>query len=148
MNNIDFAIILNSLIVACSAVFAIANVPVGGFASLVVLMMFDFIVGLGKSYTLKVPITSYRIKVGAMSKVGTLLVILSFGIGLSFIDQDFSKELYIGWVLGMFILSELYSILSNVHAIKTGENLPEVEVIAIIGKRVRHLLETLTPNKK
>ena len=48
----------------------------------------------------------------------------------------------------MFILSELYSIVSNVYAIKTGDNLPEVEVLSLIGAKIKKLMEAVFPNHK
>ena len=58
---------------------------------------------------------------------------------------------YITWVLWVFIMSELYSIVSNTYAIKVGEELPEFEVLAIIGGKIRSIFYSVVPpqdNKK
>lgn len=144
----DFAIV-NTSTIFISSVLASINIPIATFLTLTILMVIDVVVGMGRSYRLQIPITSYRFKLGVISKLGVLLIILSFGLAFthSGLVIDDLKE-YIQLTLWLFILSELYSIVSNVYAIKTGDNLPEVEVLSLIGKKLKEVMETILPNYK
>ena len=144
----DFAIV-NTSTIFISSVLSSIHIPIASFLTLTILMFIDVVVGIGRSYRLQIPITSYRIKLGVISKLGVLLIVLSFGLAFthSGLVIDDLKE-YIQLILWLFILSELYSIVSNVYAIKTGDNLPEVEVLSLIGAKIKKLMEAVLPNHK
>lgn len=141
--------IVNTSTLFISSVLSSIHIPISAFLTLTILMVIDVVVGLGRSYRLQIPITSYRIKLGVISKLGVLLIVLSFGLAFthSGLVIDDLKE-YIQLILWLFILSELYSIVSNVYAIKTGDNLPEVEVLSLIGTKLKRLMEAILPNNK
>ena len=46
------------------------------------------------------------------------------------------------------MLSELYSIISNVYAVKKGEELPEFEVLSLLGGKLKLIMERIIPNQK
>lgn len=144
----EFAIV-NTSTVFISSILASIHIPITTFLTLTILMAIDVVVGIGRSYRLQIPITSYRIKLGVISKLGVLLIVLSFGLAFThsgLVIEDLKE--YIQLVLWLFILSELYSIVSNVYAIKTGDNLPEVEVLSLVGAKLKKLMEALIPNHK
>lgn len=146
MSKLEGITIVNSLTFAGATVLSSISISPKAFMVLSLLMMVDFVLGLGKSYRMCIPITSYRMKLGVISKVGMLLIVLSFGLAFThggFIED--SVHDYIGWVLWVFIMSELYSIVSNTYAIKVGEELPEFEVLAIIGGKIRTFIYRLIP---
>lgn len=148
-NKVEGFVILNTSTIFISSVLASLHIPMATFLTLTVLMMIDVVVGIGRSYRLHIPITSYRIKLGVLSKLGVLLIVLSFGLAFThsgLIIEDLQE--YIQLILWLFILSELYSIVSNVYAIKTGDNLPEVEVLSLIGAKLKKLMEAVLPNHK
>lgn len=149
MKKVEGFAIVNTSTLFISSVLSSIHIPISAFLTLTILMVIDVVVGLGRSYRLQIPITSYRIKLGVISKLGVLLIILSFGLAFthSGLVIDDLKE-YIQLILWLFILSELYSIVSNVYAIKTGDNLPEVEVLSIIGAKLKKLIEDIFPNHK
>lgn len=149
MKKVEGFAIVNTSTLFISSVLSSIHIPISAFLTLSTLMVIDVVVGLGRSYRLQIPITSYRIKLGVISKLGVLLIVLSFGLAFthSGLVIDDLKE-YIQLILWLFILSELYSIVSNVYAIKTGDNLPEVEVLSLIGTKLKSLIETVLPNHK
>lgn len=149
MKKVEGFAIVNTSTLFISSILSSIHIPISAFLTLTILMLIDVVVGLGRSYRLQIPITSYRIKLGVISKLGVLLIVLSVGLafthsGLVIVDL---KE-YIQVILWLFILSELYSIVSNVYAIKTGDNLPEVEVLSLIGAKIKKLMEAILPNHK
>lgn len=151
MSKLEWITIVNSLTFAGAAALSSISISPKAFMVLSTLMMIDFVLGLGKSYRMCVPITSYRMKLGIIAKVGMLLIVLSFGLTFTHSGLQIDNlQSYVGWVLWVFILSELYSIISNTYAMKVGEELPEFEVLSIIGGRIRSLLIRLAPtqNKK
>ena len=149
MKKVEGFAIVNTSTLFISSVLSSIHIPISAFLTLTILMVIDVVVGLGRSYRLQIPITSYRIKLGVISKLGVLLIVLSFGLAFthSGLVIDDLKE-YIQLILWLFILSELYSIVSNVYAIKTGDNLPEVEVLSLIGSKLKKLMEAILPNHK
>ena len=149
MKKVEGFAIVNTSTIFISSVLSSIHIPISAFLTLTILMVIDVVVGLGRSYRLQIPITSYRIKLGVISKLGVLLIVLSFGLAFthSGLVIDDLKE-YIQLILWLFILSELYSIVSNVYAIKTGDNLPEVEVLSLIGTKLKRLMEAILPNHK
>ena len=149
MKKVEGFAIVNTSTIFISSVLSSIHIPIASFLTLTILMVIDVVVGIGRSYRLQIPITSYRIKLGVISKLGVLLIVLSFGLAFthSGLVIDDLKE-YIQLILWLFILSELYSIVSNVYAIKTGDNLPEVEVLSLIGTKLKKLMEAILPNYK
>ena len=149
MKKVEGFAIVNTSTLFISSVLSSIHIPIASFLTLTILMFIDVVVGIGRSYRLQIPITSYRIKLGVISKLGVLLIVLSFGLAFthSGLVIDDLKE-YIQLILWLFILSELYSIVSNVYAIKTGDNLPEVEVLSLIGAKIKKLMEAVLPNQK
>ena len=149
MKKVEGFAIVNTSTLFISSVLSSIHIPISAFLTLTILMVIDVVVGLGRSYRLQIPITSYRIKLGVISKLGVLLIVLSVGLAFthSGLVIDDLKE-YIQLILWLFILSELYSIVSNVYAIKTGDNLPEVEVLSLLGTKIKKLIEAILPNHK
>lgn len=149
MKKVEGFAIVNTSTLFISSVLSSIHIPISAFYTLTILMLIDVVVGLGRSYRLQIPITSYRIKLGVISKLGVLLIVVSVGLAFTYsglVVEDLKE--YIQLILCLFILSELYSIVSNVYAIKTGDNLPEVEVLSLLGKKLKNLMEALIPNHK
>jgi hypothetical protein len=44
-------------------------------------------------------------------------------------------------MINLLIVSEVYSILGNIYAVRTRNELPEWDVISIMGKRIRDFFE-------
>ena len=149
MEKLDGIIILNTITIVIATLLTAINIPVASFYTLTLLMIFDFILGIGKSYRMCIPITSYKMKLGALSKLGLLIIVISFGIVATHSGIVIENmHTYLQWVLALFMLSELYSIISNVYAMKKGEELPEFEVLSLLGGKLKLIMERLMPNQK
>ena len=149
MDKIDGILIVNTITVVMATILTAINIPVTSFYTLTLLMIFDFILGIGKSYRMCIPITSYRIKLGIISKLGMLIIVISFGFVATHSGIVIENmQAYLQWVLALFMLSELYSIVSNVYAMKKGEELPEFEVLSLLGGRLKMFMERIMPNQK
>lgn len=103
------------------------------------LMVIDFVAGISKALATRQAISSRRMKAGVASKLGLLLIPLSCALAAKGIGGDITW--IVAWVVNAMILSELYSIIANVHATRTGEILPEWDVVSMIGKKIRSFLE-------
>ena len=149
MDKIDGILIVNTITVVIATILTAISIPVASFYTLTLLMMFDFILGIGKSYKMCIPITSYRMKLGVISKLGMLIIVISFGIVATHSGIVIENmQTYLQWALALFMLSELYSIVSNVYAMKKGEELPEFEVLSLLGGRLKLFMERIMPNQK
>ena len=73
MSKLEGITIVNSLTFAGAAALSSISISPKAFMVLSTLMIIDFILGLGKSYRMCIPITSYRMKLGIVSKVGMMM---------------------------------------------------------------------------
>jgi phage-related holin len=111
------------------------------FQVLTILMIADFLLGIGASYQLGDEITSRRMKTGVLSKlalvvsVGSTCVVLHTFYGVS-------GERFLSWLFWFFCMAELYSIWGNFDTIRTGERKPEIEVVSIVVGKIRSWIES------
>lgn len=133
-----------------SCVYVYTGIEFRFISLYVILMVIDFILGIGKSLRLDIPITSKRIYSGVFGKCSTILVMLAAGISSKILIDSMGVALYIGssesvlkWFLGLLVASETYSIMNNFLIIKAGEGLPEFELVAIISKKIREIAKII-----
>lgn len=136
----------NFALFAVSWVLVYLGIPGEPIAILAILMLLDMMSGIGRAYVLKNPITSSKISAGFASKGLFLAIPISVALAAKAIGTDFYW--FVAVVIHAMILSELYSFISNVYAIKTGEKLPEFDVIKIIGNRIKQMVEALLSQTK
>ena len=117
------------------------GLPAEPAAILAVLMCVDFIAGVSRAHTLGEPITSHRIKVGAMTKCGVMTVPLVMALTAKGLGADFNW--LVNWTVSVFILSETYSIIANIYAARTGIILPEFDAVSAVLKKVRSLIDVI-----
>ena len=99
-------------------VFEYLDIPQTQIAILGILMLFDFVTGIGKQWTLDPKqITSHKAWLGAVKKVGTLVILFTVALVLKSFEID--PDGYIKALLGIFIAGEAYSIIQNVYAVRT-----------------------------
>ena len=108
--------------------------------ALIILMGIDIITGIIKSGKVKgwTSIKSTILAAGLLSKLILLLIplIVAYtgkGIGL---DMVFLVK----GTITVLILSEAYSSLGNIQAVRTGKEVPEFDAIAILIKSIRKTL--------
>ena len=116
-------------------------------------MVIDWISGVGKQLRVnKQDVTSYKMGLGMMKKMASLLFLFSGGLVLVAFKLD--PSWYVQTVLSVLIMSEFYSIIQNVYAIRTGVILPEYDAISISLKKLSSFIEqtierlTTFPKKK
>lgn len=133
--------IFNGLLALGAWVLTYTGLPAEPVAILTVLMCVDFVAGISKSRVTGIPVTSYRIKVGAISKCGVMTVPLVMALTAKGLGADFNW--LVNWTVSVFILSEAYSIIANVYTIKTGKIAPEWDAISLILRKIRSAVDLL-----
>lgn len=128
----------NIVLVGLAWVMSYTGLPVEPAAILAVLMCIDFFVGIGKSHAIGVPVTSRRMKVGAVTKCSILIIPLVLALTAKALGAEF--QWLIGWAVSVFVLSETYSIVANIYTMRTGEEAPEWDVVALVMKKIRSML--------
>ena len=117
------------------------GLPAEPAAILAVLMCIDFVSGISRAHALGEPVTSHRMKVGAVSKCGVLTIPLVMALTAKGLGADFNW--LVSWTVSVFILSETYSIIANIYAAKTGVIMPEFDAVSAVLKKVRSLIDVI-----
>ena len=117
------------------------GLPAEPAAILAALMAVDFIVGIGKARAVGEPVTSLRMKNGAMSKCGVMLVPLVLALAAKGVGADL--QWIVSWTVSLFILSEAYSVIANIYTIRTKQAVPEWDAMSAVLRKVRGLLERM-----
>lgn len=125
----------------CAWLVTYTGLPAEPAVILAVMMMIDFVSGLGAAYAADEPITSKKMRLGALSKMLLLFMPLIVAIAAKGMGADFLW--LVTWVVNLMILSELYSFISNIYCIKKGNRLPEWDVVQLVGKRLQKVLDTM-----
>lgn len=136
----------NAALGAGALVLTYVGLPIEPVLMLAALMTIDFLSGIGRAHALNEQITSRRMKSGIASKLLLLLIPLAVALAAKGLGHDWSY--LVSLCVSAMILSELYSFISNVYAIKTGDDLPEFDVIKMLGKHIRTALERLMDTRK
>lgn len=137
---------INSFTVMCSAWLAYLGLDKEAILLFSLLLLIDYVTGVTKSYKLGYAITSVRMKYGILSKLSLLLIPIVLAIGAKAVGSDFKSVLIIG--LNILILSEVYSIIGNIYSIRTHKELPEYDVVAMLGNKIRNMLLKLGDDTK
>lgn len=117
------------------------GLPAEPVAILTVLVAVDFISGISRAHVMGEPVTSHRMGVGMLTKCGVITVPLVMALTAKGLGADFNW--LVSWTVSVFILSESYSIIANIYAIKTGVIMPEFDAVSAILKKVRSLIDVI-----
>lgn len=131
----------NALLGLGAWVLMYTGLPAEPAAILAVLMCIDFIAGVSRARALGEPVTSHRMKVGAVTKCGVMTVPLVMALTAKGLGADFNW--LVSWTVSVFILSETYSIIANIYAARTGIILPEFDAVNAVLKKVRELIDVI-----
>lgn len=129
------ALILNALYVP----FLYVVTKYGEQIVILTLFMFiDFIFGIAKSIKLKIRVTANKMMRGILGKLLSwlmplLLYFFSRGIG----NFDEQLEIMLPYIFSLFIAVEMYSILGNFYAFRTGKVLDDIDLISFIYLKLR-----------
>ena len=136
-----FSWIGNGLLALGAWALMYTGLPAEPAAILAVLMCVDFIAGVSRAHVLGEPVTSHRMKVGAVTKCGVMTVPLVMALTAKGLGADFNW--LVSWTVSVFILSETYSIIANIYAARTGIVLPEFDAVSAVLKKVRSLIDVI-----
>lgn len=122
---------------------AFVGVSYDAYAAFAVLMLLDVITGvLASAQTMGWrSVTSKRLSFGLISKLLLLLIPLSIALAGRSAGVDMSSII----ASSFFILtvSELYSVIGNIYAVKTGRRVPEFDAISVILGHIRNLINRI-----
>lgn len=76
-----------------------------------------------------------------MTKCGVMTVPLVMALTAKGLGADFNW--LVSWTVSVFILSESYSIIANIYAVRTGILLPEFDAVNAVLKKVRSLIDVI-----
>lgn len=141
-NNSEGLFIYNTAVAVAAWITTYTGLPIEPVFLLVTIMAMDFFTGIGKAHTLLIPITSKRMKAGVISKLSLLMLPLGVALAARAMGADWSWLLT--YTINLVILSELYSLISNIYTIKKRKELPEFDAISILAGRIRDVAEKLT----
>lgn len=131
-------IIWNTFIVIFSGILAYLEISQEPFTLFAILLIIDYITGVWKAKTLGISITSNKMKYGLISKLSLLIIPIVLAMGAKATGADYHYILLSGMYI--LILSEVYSIIGNIYCMNTGEELPEYDAVAMLGKQIRNIL--------
>ncbi|MDD2651670.1 MAG: phage holin family protein [Sulfurimonas sp.] len=131
-------VLFNFFTVCVGGILTYLGLNVESFFLFAMLLLIDYITGVAKAFRLNQCITSNRMKYGILSKLSLLLIPLVLAIGAKAVGADFKTVLLVG--VNILVLSEVYSIIGNIYSIRTKDELPEYDVVAMLGKRIRAVL--------
>ncbi|NCD11053.1 MAG: hypothetical protein EOL93_00750 [Epsilonproteobacteria bacterium] len=135
------SVLLNSFLIPLAWVIQYLELDYKKLTILISLMCLDMVTGTIKAYVAKQDITSRRWVAGFLSKLVVLLI--PFVIALMAKGVDIDVRWFVGLSLSILIVAESYSILGNVHTIKTGEAVAEIDAVSAIIKALREILENM-----
>lgn len=123
---------------------AILGIQYDAVVAFSLLMVFDVATGIFASASIDGwrSITSKKLAFGLLSKLLLLLVPLSIALAGTVIGENLSA--LVKSSIAILTLSEAYSIIGNVYAVKTGKRVPEFDAISVILKKIREVLHTMT----
>lgn len=140
-NEIKQSIILNWMLVPLASAVSYLHIDIEKISILAVLMTLDMLTGFIKAWMLAQDITSRRLLAGFLSKIMVLLVpfsvaLMAKGIGIEMCN-------FIVFCISILIVAEAYSVIGNVHTIKTGKEVREIDAISAIVKYIGKTLESM-----
>lgn len=128
----------NSFVVLISGILAYLEISEEPFVLFAILLIIDYLTGLAKAKTLGHSITSNKMKYGLISKLSLILIPIVVAMGTKATGADSHYIMLSGmWIL---VFSEVYSIIGNIYAVRTKEELPEYDAVGLLGKQIRTIL--------
>ena len=137
--------VLNWLMLPIASAIAYLGLDAEKLTILALLMAIDMVTGTVKAYIIKADITSRRWIAGFLSKIVVLFV--PFTIALMAKGVDFDIKWFVGLCISILVVAEAYSIVGNIHTIKTGEAVREIDAVSAIIQALRKIFENLLRDK-
>ena len=115
--------------------------PIEPAVILATLMIFDFFAGVSAAYKRGDAITSQKMKLGVIGKFLILLIPLTVALISKGTDVELGQV--VTWLVYVLIVSEGYSVISNTVCFHTGRRLPELDAMALIGNKLKDILNVI-----
>lgn len=108
---------------------------------LTALIVLDTITGIFKSHRINGgrSIKSKILAVGITSKFLLLLIPVTLALAMKSIGTE--ADSLVTMSFAVLSLSEAYSVIGNIYAYRTGEEVPEYDALHIILKKIRNILD-------
>ena len=116
---------------------------------LAAVIVLDIITGIFKAAALGGwrSITSSRFSAGVLAKL--LLILIPITLALAGKGVGMDMALIAQGAINVLILSQVYSVIGNIHAVQTKDEKNEFDAVAFIMKQLRDLLErSISSDKK
>ena len=123
-------VLINTIVVAIGFLLSYSGLTKEIVLAYIMLLSLDYITGIMASYKVCDEITSNRMIRGLFYKISLLFVLFGLGFFTKMIMMDTeAKEIFFIPILIMLGAGELFSLVANVHCIKTGKRHKEEIVI-------------------
>lgn len=123
-------VLINAIVVAIGFLLSYSGLSKEIVLAYIMLLSLDYITGIMASYKVCDEITSNRMIRGLFYKISLLFVLFGLGFFTKMIMMDTeAKEIFFIPILIMLGAGELFSLVANVHCIKTGKRHKEEIVI-------------------
>lgn len=139
-------LIVNSIMAGSTVILLHLGIREEVFYALTILLLIDFITGIIASYKIGEKITSRELKIGALTKLSTILLVFTLALTGKILTVEYEYFLYGGIIV--LTLGEVYSIFANVHCINTGERLEELAVTSKIAYWIRDIINSILTRKE
>lgn len=128
----------NGSAIAVSSFFVYLGLDKEAILFFAVLLLIDYITGLGKALAIKESITSNKMKYGILSKLSLLIIPITVAIAGKSVNVDMTYIIYAS--MNVLVLSEVYSIIANIYSMRTHKELPEFDVTRLLARKIKVIL--------
>ena len=138
-------VLINAIVVAIGFLLSYSGLTKEIVLAYIMLLSLDYITGIMASYKVCDEITSNRMIRGLFYKISLLFVLFGLGFFAKMIMMDTeAKEIFFIPILIMLGAGELFSLVANVHCIKTGKrHKEEIVVTDYILKFIKKIIDKL-----
>ena len=138
-------VLINTIVVAIGFLLSYSGLTKEIVLAYIMLLSLDYITGIMASYKICDEITSNKMIRGLFYKISLLFVLFGLGFFAKMIMMDTeAKEIFFIPILIMLGAGELFSLVANVHCIKTGKrHKEEIVVTDYILKFIKKIIDKL-----
>lgn len=138
-------VLINTIVATIGFLLSYSGLTKEIVLAYIMLLSLDYITGIMASYKVCDEITSNRMIRGLFYKISLLFVLFGLGFFAEMIMMDTeAKEIFFIPILIMLGAGELFSLVANVHCIKTGKrHKEEIVVTDYILKFIKKIIDKL-----
>ena len=138
-------VLINTIVVVIGFLLSYSGLTKEIVLAYIMLLSLDYITGIMASYKICDEITSNKMIRGLFYKISLLFVLFGLGFFAKMIMMDTeAKEIFFIPMLIMLGAGELFSLVANVHCIKTGKrHKEEIVVTDYILKFIKKIIDKL-----